>query len=331
MTGHDHLMAPLAALVASILVAVVPDGPGALPLRVVSDLVECPSRGEVQAALRQVLGEGQASGGWTLWYGRDPAAPAAERATNLVMELADSAGERLTVRRIPTSPGDCAAIGTAMAAVVERSLRDLGWTQGAPLPESAGPKPREVTATAAAPAPETNPKDQGPRLVLGAGPLFATSSRLGSNLLFEARARAFGPLCLRLGAAALSGSASESLGLGRVSLSSRTFSLAALVAFMLGPVEVSGGPMVLLGADQASSSELQRIGSGTRAVLAVGGGIGVAVPLGKRWRVALELDGARTVFAPEAYVSLNGTRTTVLTPPSWQGMAVAKLEFVPWP
>jgi hypothetical protein len=323
-------MAPLAALIAAFMAAAIPDAPGALPLRVVSDVAECPSRGEVQAALRQVLGEGQEAGGWTLWYGRDPAAPATERAANLVMELVDPAGERLTVRRIPT--GDCAAIGTAMAAVVERSLRDLGWTQGAPLPESAGPKPSEITAApAVSPTPQASPRDQGPRLVLGVGPLFATSSRLGTNLLIEARVRVFGPLCLRLGAAALSGSASESLGAGRVSLSSRTFSLAALGAFMLGPVEISGGPLVLLGADQASSSELQRIGSGTRAVLAVGGGIGVAVPLGKRWRVALELAGARTVFAPETYVNLNGTRTTVLTPPSWQGMAVAKLEFVPWP
>jgi hypothetical protein len=88
---------------------------------------------------------------------------------------------------------------------------------------------------------------------------------------------------------------------------------------------------VLLGVDQASSTDLQQVGSGTRAVVAVGVGIGAALPLSRRWRVALELDGTRVAFAPETYVNLNGTRTTVLTPSPWQGIASVKLEFVPWP
>jgi hypothetical protein len=321
-------MAPLAALMAVFVIAASPDG--SLPLRVVSDVAECPSPPEVRSALRQALGDGDSSAsGWTLWYGRDLAAPAAERGASLLMELVDPAGERLTTRRIPTPAGDCGAIATAMAAVVERSLRDLGWTRGESLPESAGPaKTVEKPAQAVAPAPEK--KNPVPRLVLGAGPLFASTSRIGINVLLEARVRVAGPLCLRLGAAGLSGSDSESLTDGKVSLTSRTFSLAALAALFVGRVELAGGPVVLLAVDQARS-DLKPAGSGTRAVVAVGVGIGAALPLSRRWRIALELDGARVAFAPETYVNLNGIKTTVLTPSPWQGIASAKLEFVPWP
>ncbi len=95
-------------------------------------------RQQVQSALRQVLGDGDRSaGGWVLSYGRDPSAPEAERDASVLMELIDPAAVRLAVRRIPAAPGDCGAIASAMAAVVERSLRTLGWTKGEPLPEAA--------------------------------------------------------------------------------------------------------------------------------------------------------------------------------------------------
>jgi hypothetical protein len=173
-----------------------------------------------------------------------------------------------------------------------------------------------------------------PRLVLGAGPVFGTSSRLGTNLLLDARVRVAGPFCLRLGAAALAGSDSESVpsaGNGRVSLSSRTFTLSALAAFVTGPVELAGGPVVWLAADEASSSDLPRVASGTRVVVAAGVGIGVALPVSPRWRVGLDLEGVRVAFAPDTYLDWNGTRTMVLAPSPWQGMAKVKLEFLPWP
>lgn len=321
-------MAPLAALMALLAAALGPGGPA--PLRVVSDVAACPSPTEVHSALRQALGEGNSStGGWTLWYGRDPAALAAEREASLLMELVDAKGEHLTTRRIPTPPGDCAAIGTAMAAVVERSLRDLGWTRGDALPESAETAKPIQTVRGPAQAPRT--MTPIPRLVVGAGPLLATTARLGTNLSLEARVRVVGPLCLQMRAAALAGSDSESLASGKVSLKSRTFSLAALAAHFVKWVELSGGPVVWLAVDQASSTDLPRVGSGTRVVVAVGAGMGVAVPLGKRWRVGVGLAGTRLAFAPETFVDLNGIRTTVLAPSPWQGMAVAKLEFVPWP
>jgi hypothetical protein len=329
-------MAPFAALVSVIVAVALPAAPGSVGVRVVTDIAECPSPGEVRSALRQALGEGEhAAGGWTLWYGRDSAVPAAEREASLSMELADPMGERLVSRRILTSAGDCAAIGTVMAAVVERSLRDLGWTRGEPLTKSAQPaKPTEVTVSKPAETTDAVQKKHVPRLVLGAGPVYATSSRVGTNLLLQARVRVAGPFCLRLGAAAFAGSASESLSsasTARVTLSSRSFTLSPLAAWVVGPVELAGGPVVLLAADHASSAELPRAGSGTRMVMAVGAGVGVAVPLSKRWRLGLCLEGFRVAFAPDTYVDWNGTRTTVLAPSPWQGMASARLEFVPWP
>jgi hypothetical protein len=328
-------MAPFTALVSVIVAVALPAAPGSVGVRVVTDIAECPSPGAVQSALRQALGEGEhMAGGWTLWYGRDSAVPAAEREASLSMELADPTGERLVSRRILTSAGDCAAIATVMAAVVERSLRDLGWTRGEPLTQPAEPaRPAQVTVPKRAESTDAVQKKHVPRLVLGAGPVYATSSRLGTNLLLQARVRVAGPFCLRLGAAVFAGSASESLSsaaTARVTLSSRSFTLSPLAAWVVGPVELAGGPVVLFATDHASS-ELPRAGSGTRMVMAVGAGVGVAVPLSKRWRIGLDLEGFRVAFAPDAYVDWNGTRTTVLAPSPWQAMASAKLEFVPWP
>jgi hypothetical protein len=337
-------MAPLVVLVSLLVAAALPAAADPLSVRVVSEISECPSPREVQAALRQALREGEpVTGGWTLWYGRDPAAPLAERDASLLMELANPVGERLVSRRIPTPAGDCAAIGTAMAAVVERSLRGLGWTRGA-LPAEAV----EATKPADGPAMKTEEAVIGkpeasartvegrpvPRVVLGAGPMLGSSSRLGTNLLLDARVRALGPFCLRLGVAVVAGGDSESFpsaGTGRVALSSRTFILSPVGTFLLGPVELAGGPVVWLASDRASSSELPKLGSGSRMVMSVGVGIGAMLPLSRRWRLGLELEGVRVAFAPDTYVDWNGARTTVLAPSPWQGMAAAKLEFVPWP
>lgn len=338
--GISGLISLLAATFSGLLLAANPGEPGRLALRVTSDNPDCPSSLEVKSALRQVLGDSDPSG-WALWYGRDPALPPAERDATVLMELLDPAGERVAVRRIPALPGECAAVGTAMAAVVERSLRGLGWTRGEPLPESAGQRtPAEVVAPEHArvviPGPATPSANRPPRLVLGAGPSFATSSRLGMNLLLEARVRVVGPLCLRLGGEVLAGSASESLpsaGTARVTLSSRAFTVAPWLAFTLGAAELGGGAVLLIAVDQGTSSNLSPRGSGARAVVAVGAGVGVAVRLASRWRVGLGLDLVRVAFAPDYYVELNGQKTPVpvLAPSPWQGVASAKVEFVAWP
>jgi hypothetical protein len=317
---------PISSALASIfIIAVLSDASAPLSVRLTSEVAECPSSLQVQSALRQVLGDGQRSaGGWVLSYGRDPSAPQAERDASVLMELIDPAGQRLAVRQIPASPGDCGAIASAMAAVVERSWRTLGWTRGEPMPDSA--RPSTVTQPRAPAA-----RKPGPRLVLGAGPSIGSSPRIGANLLFEARVRVAGPLCMRLGGGVLAGSESQNVGSGKASVSSRTFTAAALAGFALGRMELAGGPALLLAFDHASSDSLAQGGSGDREVLAVGAAIGVAARLSPRWRLSLGLEGFRVALAADYVVDLAGTRTVVLAPSPWEGIACAKLEFVPWP
>jgi hypothetical protein len=313
------------ALASSFIIAVLSDASAPLSVRLTSDVAECPSLLQVQSALRQVLGDGQrAAGGWVLSYGRDPSAPQAEREASVLMELIDPAGQGLAVRQIPASPGDCVAIASAMAAVVERSLRTLGWTRGEPMPESA--RPRNLPQS---PAPAA--RKPLPRLVLGAGPSIGSSSRMGANLLLEARVRVAGPFCMRLGGGVLAGSESQNVGSGKASVSSRTFTAAALAGFALGRMELAGGPALLLAFDHASSDSLAQGGSGDREVLAVGAAIGVAARLSPRWRLSLGLEGFRVALGANYVVDLAGKKTVVLTPFPWEGIASAKLEFVPWP
>jgi hypothetical protein len=316
---------PTSAALAStfvVLQAVIAPAPAPLAVRLTSEVGECPSSVQVQSALRQVLGDGQQSaGGWVLSYGRDPSAAGADRAASVWMELIDPVGQRLAMRRIPASTGECSAVASAMAAVVERSLRTLGWTRGEPLPESA--RPHNPAQPAIVPTPL-------PRLVLGAGPSFGSSPRVGANLLLEARVRVAGALSLRLGGGVLAGSQSQNVGSGKAGLSSRYFTAAPLAAFPLGRVELAGGPLLLLAVDHANAS-LAEHASGYREVLAVGAGLGVAVRLSPRWRVSLGLEGFRVALGADYVVMVAAQRTVVLSPSPWQGIASAKLEFVAWP
>ena len=317
-----------AALVSTFVVAqaVLAAAPTPVAVRITSDAAECPSSVQVQSALRQVLGDGDRSaGGWVLSYGRDPSVPEAERDASVLLELIDPAGVRLAVRRIPAAPGDCDAIASAMAAVVERSLRTLGWTKGEPLPEAArhtsAPEPSTPTA-----------RKRGPRLVLGLGPSIGSSPRAGINLLLEARLRVAGPVCLRLGGGLFSGSDSQNVGSsGKASLTTRYFTAAPLAAFALGSLELAAGPILLLSFDHGSTQDIAQGSSGDREVLAAGLGLGVALRLAARWRVSLGLEGYRVALGADYFVQINGVKTVVLSPSPWQGIASAKLEFVAWP
>jgi hypothetical protein len=319
---------PICAALASTLLlaqAVLSAALTPLSVRLTSDVAECPSLPQVEAALQQVLGNGQQSAhGWVLSYGRDASVPEAQRKSSVLMELIDPAGQRLAVRQIPASPGDCGAVASAMAAVVERSLRTLGWTRGEPMPESA--RPTAVTELVSSPL-----RKPSPRLVLAAGPSIGSSARAGTNLLLEARVRVAGPLCIRLGSGVLSGSDSEKVGSGTVRLTSRYFTAAPLATLVAGRAEFAAGPALLLAFDHGSSASLAQSGSGDREVLALGAAFGVAARLSPRWRLSLGLEGFRVALGADYVVDLAGKRTVVVAPSPWEGIASAKLEFVAWP
>ena len=312
--------------------SVLASAPAPIAVRLESSIVECPSTSELRSALRQVLGEGQWSAdGWVLAYRRDPSAEESDRDASLFMEIIDPAGEHLAERRIPAALQDCPAIAGAMAAVVERSLRTLGWTRGESLPESA--RPAHATETRKPTEQDSKPtvRERSPRLVLGAGPSMGTSPRTGANLLLEARVRAAGPLCVQLGGGLLSGSDSQNVEAGTVRLTSRYFTAAVVVDLALRRMELAGGPIVLFGFDHGSSSDLDRGGSGYRATLAVGATIAIAVRLSPRWRLGVGLEGFRAAPGADYAVDIGGKRTVVLPPPSWTGIGAMRLEFVAWP
>ena len=299
--------------------------PASLGVRLESNLAECPTSVEVESALRQVLGDGEWSpSGWVLSYGRDAFSAQPPRDATLHLTFVDPGGERLADRQIPATPEDCHALASAMAAVVERSLHTLGWTRGAALPESARPLPgREPSKPAARQAP--------PRVVLGAGPSIGSSTRTGTNLLVEARMRAAGPLVLRLAGDVLSTTDSQRVGSGTVSQTSRFFTVAPLVAFAFKRVELAGGPSLLLGFDSGSYTRLAQVGSGNRQTIAVGAALAIALQLSPRWRLSATLEGFHATLDGDYVVMVNGNRTVVLSPPAWEGIASAQVEFVAWP
>jgi len=324
---------PSTVALASIFVvaqAALASTPAPTTLRLESSITECPSVPELQSALRQVLGDGQWSAdGWVLAYRRDPPAGEVDRDASLLLEVVDPAGERLAERRISATSEDCPAIAGAMAAVVERSLRTLGWTLGDPVPLSA--RPTSVTESRKPPEPDSKPmvRERPPRLVVGAGPWLGTSPRTGTNLLLEARVRAAGPLCLQLGGGLLSGSESQSVGSGSVRVTSRYFTAALLAVSAFGPVELAGGPSLLFGVDHGTG--IDQVSSGDLATLAVGATVGAALRLSRRWRISAELKGFRAALGADFVVNINGNRTVVLAPTSWTGIAAVSLEFVAWP
>jgi hypothetical protein len=324
-------MSPYLALVPMLLfaqaVAASVPRPG---LRLAPQVAACPSAAEVEAALAPILDRDPPSTqGWVLSYGRTAAADDVATDAGLWMVLADASGERLVERLLPAAPADCPALPGAMAAVVERALRTADWTGGEPLPVPP-PEPPVVTAPRLPVVVAPPERPRLPRLVLGAGPMLGTSARASANLFVDARLRVAGPLCVRAGATVLSGSTSEGVNGGSARMTSRTFTLAPLLAWARTRVEWAAGLMVLLGYDQGSGL-LAQAGSGGRTTLALGVATAVALSLSPRWRLGVGLEGARSVAGGDFFVQLDGQPTVVLAPPAWEGMAAVRLEFLPWP
>ena len=307
------------ALASFLLIAqAAPSSKPAPSVRLETQVAACPSPGEVDSALRQALGSSPSSPhGWVLSYGRDLAADVVGGDASLWMVLVDPSGRRRIERRIPASDEECSAIAGVMAAIVEREVRALSDTSVGPLPIASTRRP-------------SRPTSLPPRLVLGAGPSLGTAQRLGMNLLLEARMRIAGPFCVRLGGALFSGSASQSVDPGTARVTSRYFTLAPLAAFPSTKGELAVGPSLLFSFDQGSG-DLAQAGSGYRATLAIGLALAAAVRLSARWRLGVGLEGYHAAAGADFYVALDGKRTVVLAPPTWEGIGAVRLEFLSWP
>jgi hypothetical protein len=321
-------LACLAAQVAMPVVwADVPaNGPTAsASVRVESNGVGCPSAEQVETALRQVgVFAATPDTGWLLAYGGVSSAAGTSQASFVWMDLTSPTGQLVARRQLPDDGSDCHSLASAMSAVVERSLHELGWTRGEPLPGGSrptGPAPSPVPVLAARP----------PRLVLGLGPALGTSSRTGVNLALEARLQVVGSLSLRLGGGLLAKEESQAVGDGQARVSSRQVSATVLSTLPRGRVHLDVGAAFLVSIDQGSTQKLSAPAEGRRAALAAGLVFGGGVRLSPRWRLALDIQGLRAVAGADFVVVLDGARRAVLPPPTWQGSVCTKLEFVAWP
>ena len=289
-------------------------------VRVESKGVECPSADQVDMALRHVgvLGE-NATTGWVLYYGTSPMVAATHQAPFVWMYLASPTGQAVARRRLPNDGSDCAAIAGAIAVVVERSLHDLDWTRGEPLPENVRTKKEEPWPA------------RPPRLILGMGPAAGTSALVGLNLLLEARLQVSGPLSLRLGGAVLAGHDSQAVGTGKASVTSRQVSATVLSTLSRSRAHLDAGLVFLVSIDRGKTEVLPDSADGRREALATGLLLGAGVRLSTHWRLAVDIEALRTVAGADFVVELAGSRRVVLPPPLWQGIVCGKLEFVAWP
>ena len=300
----------------------ITSGPPA-SVHVESNGVACPSAEQVEGALDHTgVSATVATTGWVLSYGPVPASAATPQATFVWMDLASPTGQLVARRKLPNDGSDCGAIASAISAVVERSLHGLGWTRGEPLPQRARPNQPD-----AAPVRPAKPS----RLILGLGPAAGTSAMVGNNLLLEARLQVAGPISFRLGGGLLASESSQAVGGGRARMSSRYVSAAVLSTLPMGKVHLDAGAAVLASIDQGSTENLPEMADGRRASLAAGLVLGAGVRLSPRWRLALDIQGMRTLAGADFVVELEGNRRAVLAPPAWQGIVGAKLEFVAWP
>jgi hypothetical protein len=99
----------------------------------------------------------------------------------------------------------------------------------------------------------------------------------------------------------------------------------------VGKLHLDAGAVLLATLDQGRTENLPEMAEGRRAALAAGLVLGAGVTLSPRWRLALDVQGLRTVAGADFVVDIEGSRRAVLAPPAWQGIVCAKLEFVAWP
>jgi hypothetical protein len=279
---------------------------------------DCPSPAQVESALGRVLGPGD-NAAWVLTYGSTPAS--ATQAPSVWMSLFDPNGQRAAHRQFAPDR-DCAALASAMAAVVERSLHALGWTRGEPLPD--GVPPQE-------PLPQAPEPLRLPRLTLGLGPAIGTAADMGTNLELDARVLLAGAFSLRAGGELLANEATQTIGGGRASKTGRHLTLGVLSTLLRRRLHLDAGLVVLLGIDRAKTEGLSEPATGWRASVAVGLLLGAGARFSRRWRIAAGIEGLRAVAHGDYVVQLDQRRALVLAPSTWQAVAYARLEFVAWP
>jgi hypothetical protein len=258
----------------------------------------CPSEAEVIGALTARLGE-TARGSVRLVYGA-----AQDDPSRLEIEL--QIDDRPSLRRRLPAAGSCAALADAIAIIVDRHLRGIGWTEGTPLP---GP-------------PRPPPSGLFPRLAGTAGG--GGWARWAATATVGAQVRLAEPLALELGVVLPRRSRTEVLATGARVRADGLLARAGLVAapWRAGPVNLLAGPDLLLTIDAGRGEGLEDARGAVRTSVAAGAQAGVRLPFGGRFALCLSAFGWRRVTAQPFTVGGVGR---VLAPPRWQAAALVQL------
>lgn len=252
----------------------------------------------------------------------------------------------------PAQPPGCESAADAAAIIIERYFRDLAWAPDVAVASPRAPPPAArdgggvaagggaVAAAAAATAHADRGGDRPPggeqatrlspppRLVLGAGPVLWSRPDFPVALGVDARARLWGPLTAGIGVFLPPFRQDEALpiGGGRARLSGIPLAMRVAAEGMRGRFGFSVGIEGLLTFERGESMSISEPASEARALLAAGLGAGATMALGRRFRIALDLAGYRSLLGRSYEVG--GIRAPVLEPPSWQGVMALRLGWI---
>jgi hypothetical protein len=292
----------VAILFAAVVVAAAP-----FELEVSRGL-ECPGASAIERALARRVSP--AGPGWRVVVDRVEGA-----GSSLRLRLRQPDGAAVLERVIDLESASCETAADAMALIVERYFRELGWS--APQPRAPAPA-AELVAVRPPPA-----EPARPRVLVFAGPMSWTRGSRPIGVGGELRVRVAGPLHLGAGFLLPGTSTTQTLpGGGQATLSAVPFVLRALAERRWGTWTGLVSLDALLSAERGESSQIARPSSARRFMLAAGGSVGAAwVPAG-RLRLAAEVGVARLIGGTDFAVDGYGP---VLAPPAWQGLAALRL------
>ncbi|HEV3193494.1 MAG TPA: hypothetical protein VGY54_23460 [Polyangiaceae bacterium] len=283
---------------------------------------DCPTEAQVRDALNRRVPASEADGErWMLRY-KVEGDPSARR---VAFRLESSPGQAVLERVFALPANQCLAAAATMAAMVERYLRDVGWTAGLPLPRATiSREPTHAASAAGGISSET--------LWVTAGASIHVASKAQATATVGGDVHIVGPLRFALALFLPPIGTQESLApRGSVEAQEWPLQIAPMLAFADGPFEWSAGPQVLLALEVARASGISSSASGSRVLASIGAGGCLSYRLAAAWRVGMDIALYRSLSEKTFYVTEGATEKDVLSPPDWQALAGISVRYLVLP
>jgi hypothetical protein len=306
------------ARVLAFALAIVPAAWGATgPTVVVASGIGCPPREEIEAVLEARLSSADRArmSGWT-------ATVETGLGNTVRVELKSSDGQLQLERMLPVEPSRCAGAGDAVAIIIERRIRELGWSGSMELPEQVPPQ-RLV---------------RGPTVALVVGPAFWARDGLHPAAALGVRWRPLGGH-LALHAGSLLPGARRSTTLtdpaapasATLSVSETAWPALLGVAWYVDGARLSAaaGPVLVVTIDAGQGEGLGTGQSDTRVTWSAGVGVSAAVKLGHGFETLFSVAGFTDVTHGRFLVESDAGAIEVLSPPRWQWLATIGVGWLP--